>query len=209
MTLFREVDAATVSLHLRPDAVTALETRYRVTMRRPMCRMIIERAAFSPVTGDGASPLAVDHVNAILHLYADGSSTDESPDFFVPSMVERGIFFGIWDSRGLAAVAGTHLVDADVGICAIGNVYTRRDRRGEGLGRRVTSAVVAEAVRRELKTIVLNVRDDNASARQVYKQLGFTDYCTFVEGIATAGSPRTAETSERRRRPRERRRQRR
>jgi hypothetical protein len=48
---------------------------------------------------------------------------------------------------------------------------------------------VAEAVRRDLATIVLNVRDDNASARHVYKQLGFADYCTFVEGLATAEAP--------------------
>ena len=58
----------------------------------------------------------------------------------------------------LVAVAGTHLLAPEEGAAAIGNIYTRRDRRGRGLGRAVTSAVLADLA--GIETVGLNVRAD-------------------------------------------------
>src|SRR4029434_5678092 len=97
-----------------------------------------------------ASPSAVtsrlnaSDVPALLALYADGESSGESPDFFFPSMVADGVFHGIYEGTALVAAAGTHLVAREEGAAAIGNVYTRHDRRGQGLGRLATSAVLGE-----------------------------------------------------------------
>jgi len=82
----------------------------------------------------------------------------------------------------LIAAAGTHLFAPEEGAAAIGNVYTRRDRRGRGLSRIVTSAVLHRL--RHLKTVGLNVRNDNAAAIRVYESLGFVKHCDFFEAIA-------------------------
>jgi len=98
--------------------------------------------------------------------------------------VEQGIFRGVWEGDALVAVAGTHLVAPSLGVCAIGNVYTRHDRRGRGLSARVTSAAVSDAFLRNLPTVVLNVDQRNAAAIRVYERLGFRRYCDFAEGLA-------------------------
>ena len=54
-------------------------------------------------------------------------------------MVTDGVFFGVYEGEALVAAAGTHLVSREEGAAAIGNIYTRRDRRGRGLGRAVTA----------------------------------------------------------------------
>jgi ribosomal protein S18 acetylase RimI-like enzyme len=90
------------------------------------------------------------------------------------------------------AVAGSHVFSPALGVCAIGNVYTRRDRRRRGLGARVTSAVVQHAIDREIPTIVLNVSQENDGARRVYESLGFRCYCEFFEGECRSTSPGVA-----------------
>jgi ribosomal protein S18 acetylase RimI-like enzyme len=131
---------------------------------------------------DGVKRLHEPDVAALKRLYADGESTGESPDFFYDSMVPSGVFFGIYEGADLIAAAGTHLFAPDEHAAAIGNVYTRRDRRGRGLGRAVTSAVLHRL--RHLKTVGLNVREDNAPAIRVYESLGFVKHCDFKEAIA-------------------------
>lgn len=126
--------------------------------------------------------LKPEDVPALQHLYADGEETAESPDFFFPSMVESGVFYGIFEGAELVAAAGTHVHSPEEGAAAIGNVYTRRHRRAQGLGKRVTCAVLRELA--PLRTVALNVRTDNVSALRVYEQLGFQKYCEFVEAIA-------------------------
>jgi ribosomal protein S18 acetylase RimI-like enzyme len=121
-------------------------------------------------------------VPALLALYADGESSGESPDFFFPSMVADGVFHGIYEGTALVAAAGTHLLAREESAAAIGNVYTRHDRRARGLGRWVTSAVLAELA--GVETIGLNVRADNDTALRLYESLGFTRHCQFYEALA-------------------------
>ncbi len=73
-----------------------------------------------------------------------------------------------------------------LGVAAVGNVYTRRDRRGRGLAARVTSAVTAHLLRHDppLSTVALNVNQHNAAALRVYAGLGYERYCGFHEGLA-------------------------
>jgi ribosomal protein S18 acetylase RimI-like enzyme len=121
-------------------------------------------------------------VEALQLLYADGASAGESPDFFYPAMVSRGVFFGIYEERQLVAAAGTHLVSRDEGAAAMGNIYTRRDRRGRGLGRAVTMAVMRQLA--DIGTVGLNVRADNGAALSLYESLGFERHCPFYEAVA-------------------------
>jgi predicted GNAT family acetyltransferase len=68
-------------------------------------------------------------------------------------------------------------------LAAIGNVFTRPDRRGRGLAKRTTGAVASELLRRGTKTIVLNVAMDNDPAVRAYRALGFMPFCGYYEGV--------------------------
>lgn len=182
--LVAEIEPPVVSLQVRAGALAAVQTRYRRVEACPMWRMVVDARSFRPVASGPTSPLRADDVGAITSLYADGDERSEGPDFFDPSMVEQGIFRGVWEGEELVSVAGTHLVVPSEGVCAVGNVYTRHDRRGRGFGVRVTSAVVSTALARGIPTVVLNVDQRNASAIRVYERLGFRLHCDFVEGPA-------------------------
>ena len=66
------------------------------------------------------------------------------------------------------------------GVAMLGNVATRPDRRGEGLGRIATAALLVELSRR-VTLIGLNVHADNAPARRLYLGLGFREEFLYEE----------------------------
>jgi ribosomal protein S18 acetylase RimI-like enzyme len=171
----------TVHLQVRADALDEIARVASVTAERLMWRMAWNHGSL-PAIELQVTRLVAGDVPALERLYADGESSGESPDFFYPSMVSDGIFFGVYEDEALAAVAGTHLVAPEEGAVAIGNVYTRRDRRGRGLGRAVTAAVLREL--NGIETVGLNVRADNDAAIRIYESLGFVRHCPFFEAVA-------------------------
>lgn len=179
-------DEREMYLSIRPEVLLLVKARYEVRHETPMWRMVLDAASFCPAPQQDAVRLGLADLPALQQLYDDGKPTGEVPDFFAPSMIEQGVFFGIWEGEVLAAAAGTHLVAPSEGVGAVGNVYTRRDWRGRGLARRVTSAVAAELLRMGLRTVALNVNQRNAAAIRVYEHLGFRRYCAFYEGVAAS-----------------------
>jgi ribosomal protein S18 acetylase RimI-like enzyme len=194
--LFAELDAPELSLHVRSNALAAMQPAYRPVRTHAMWRMAVEPAAFRPVPATHVEPLNESDIDAVAALYEDGHRHGEGPTFFHPSMLSQGTFRAMREGSALVAVAGTHLCSPELGVCAVGNVYTRRDRRRRGLAARVTSAVVCDALAQGITTIVLNVSQDNAGARRVYEQLGFICHCAFLEGEAVASLPRLLLQSE-------------
>ena len=182
--LFRELDAPTISLHVQPHALDALTISFAPTFTRQMVRMRLLPPAFRPAEHDDVRPIADGDLAALTALYDDGHARGEGPAFFTPAMVAQGTFQGVWEGDALVAVAGTHLYSPTLGVCTIGNVYTRSDRRGRGLAARVTTAVVARALADRIPTVVLNVGRANTAAQRVYERLGFDVYCEFLEGEA-------------------------
>jgi GNAT superfamily N-acetyltransferase len=170
-----------VHLQVQSDALEEVARFASVTQVKRMHRLVWERRTEIAVD-EGVRRLGADDVDALNRLYADGESSGESPDFFYPSMVTDGVFFGVYEGRLLVAAAGTHLVSPSEGAAAIGNVYTRRDCRGRGLGRSVTAAVMGGLA--GIETVGLNVRADNDAAIRVYESLGFERHCEFIEGLA-------------------------
>lgn len=168
-----------VHLQVQPAALAEVARYATVTNVKQMIRMAWTGG--STGTSDRVTRLDATDVAPLERLYADGEPTGESPDFFYGSMVTDGVFFGVYEGDDLLAAAGTHLVSRDEGAAAIGNVYVRRDRRGRGLGRAVTAAVLHELA--GIATIGLNVRADNAAAIRVYESLGFARHCDFREAL--------------------------
>ncbi|HEY6506572.1 MAG TPA: GNAT family N-acetyltransferase [Vicinamibacterales bacterium] len=177
-----ECVAGPVHLQVKRDALDEVARRAVVSSKRLMWRMTWAGDR-PPSPGVGTTRLGASDVPALQALYADGYSSGESPDFFFPSMVADGVFYGIYEGTALVAAAGTHLLAREEGAAAIGNVYTRHDRRGRGLGRFATSAVLAELS--GIETIGLNVRVDNDAALHLYESLGFARRCEFYEALAT------------------------
>ena len=173
------VDGA-VHLQVQRDALDEVARYAAVSSPSLMWRMTWTGDRLTS-TGGVTTRLGPSDVPALLALYADGESTGESPDFFFPTMVADGVFHGVYEGPELVAAAGTHLLAREEGAAAIGNVYTRRDRRGRGLGRLTTSAVLGELA--GIETIGLNVRADNDAALHLYQSLGFTRHCWFYEAV--------------------------
>ena len=115
---------------------------------RPMWRMTLTPDHFRPV-----DPVDVDAARrrrfgrggqSLRRWRGDG----ETPHFFFPVDADAGDLSRHLGRVELVAAAGTHMVVPMCGVCAVGNVYVRRDRRRRGLAARVTSAVVAAALAR-------------------------------------------------------------
>lgn len=172
-----------VRLQVQEDAFAELGRHTTITTTRRMWRMGWN-GTMPRARSQSATRLGPHDVPALQRLYADGDALGESPDFFFPSMVTDGVFFGIYEGPQLIAAAGTHLFSREEQVAAVGNIYTRRDRRGRGLGRDVTIAVV-DALN-GIGTIALSVRADNAAALGLYESLGFIRHCRFYEAIAHA-----------------------
>jgi GNAT superfamily N-acetyltransferase len=160
----------------KPDLAPALAELYRLEAPASMVRMSVDRATFRPVIGDAVRLDAGDtrHLN---RLYELGLTS-----WLPPESVSGGVYYGVRRGTRLIAAAGTHVVSERYGLAAVGNVYTQRDYRGQGLAKVVTSAVTAELLR-SVEEVVLNVRADNPPALAAYRALGFREHTRFEERL--------------------------
>jgi ribosomal protein S18 acetylase RimI-like enzyme len=165
---------------VKPEVMPLLIKHYGVIEERKMQRMILDPERYHPMSTDGIVQLGIPDQEELQRLYADGAA-GEAPDWFLPQMLQQETYYGIRERNELIAVAGTHVTALSEGVSGLGNIYTRRDRRGRGLSTRVTAAVVEKLLSINLKTIVLNVRESNAAAIRVYKRIGFRNYCEYIE----------------------------
>ena len=126
--------------------------------------------------------LDLDDKERMFRLYAHGGPY--APDAFDAYQVADGTFFGVTNTEGeLLASGGTHVVNWNAGVAAIGNMYTHPDYRSLGLGQAVLRAISSSLIDRGVSSVVLNVDDRNSAARRLYERNGFEVYCPYVEGI--------------------------
>jgi GNAT superfamily N-acetyltransferase len=177
-------DVAAFFLSVRQEFVDLLRANgYEIRDEKKMWRMVMDPARFDPPPHT-AVRLGLEDYEGLTDLYRDGDTAGESPPFFDTGMLRHGVYYGIREGGAIVAAAGTHVLAERESVAAIGNVFTRRDRRGRGLGAQVSRAVTAELLRLRVQTVILNVVEPNAAARRVYERLGFTPYCEYREGIA-------------------------
>jgi ribosomal protein S18 acetylase RimI-like enzyme len=178
-------DEPRMYLSIRPEILPLIKERYAVRDETAMWRMVLDRSKFRPEPMGACARLGPMAVQELGQLYTDGRATGEAPTFFVPRMLEEGVYFGVREGGDLVSAAGTHLLAPEEGVAAMGNVYTRRDRRGRGWGGAVTRAVAGELLRMRIDAVALNVAQSNASAIRMYERVGFARYCAFYEGVAS------------------------
>lgn len=139
----------------------------------PHWRMILEA---TPSSDPEVMPLSNRHLDALSDLY----ESDPGAAFFLPEMLERGRFFGIWQGDELVAAAGTHVVSSLYAVTAVGAVLTRPSHRGRGLAGRVTGALTADLAAR-YETVGLNVETSNHAAIKVYERIGYRRLFEYEE----------------------------
>ena len=84
---------------------------------------------------------------------------------------ELGVFFGIFETGRLLAMAGQRI--RLPGFIEVSAVCTHPDARGRGYARAVMAQVLTDILRRG-ETPMLHVFAHNVSAIRVYQGLGFT-----------------------------------
>lgn len=174
-----------VYFSIREEHEAVLAHHYDVSAdRHPMYRMVLQRRDVLALPE--LAPLVrllPDDAPRLGTLYAQGG--DFAPDAFDPWQITNGVFYGVKGKNGdLIAAGGTHIVDWDAGIAAIGNFYTLPAARRHGHASALLNAIVRDLRAGAVDLIVLNVDQRNANAQQLYERNGFAIYCPFVEGEA-------------------------
>lgn len=161
---------------------------YETPDARLMWRMVFDPEIVFPERRERALPIRGDEGVALLaHLFA--GMREEEGHHFSPSQVADGAFFGIFEGEDLVSVAGTHLISDTESVAAVGNVYTRPDFRRQGYASLCTAATTHALRQRGIKTIVLNVAQDNHAAVHIYEKLGYSRHLPFWEGMGYLRSP--------------------
>jgi RimJ/RimL family protein N-acetyltransferase len=163
-------------LAAKSELVPAVEVHYRVDAAAGMVRMHVDRETFRPGLGDAVRLDAGDtrHLTRLYELGLAGSLPSEA--------VAGGVYYGVRRGTRLIAAAGTHVISPMFGVAAVGNVFTHREYRNQGLAKVVTSAVTAELLR-SVDDVVLNVRADNPPALAAYRALGYREHTHFEERL--------------------------
>lgn len=171
---------------LPPALEPVLSARYALHNPHREWRMALDPARFPGGSVDGAVRLGSEDAGALADLYRHATEPGEAIVAFSPWQIVHGVFYGVWEGSALIAAAGTHVWSQAERVAAIGNVFTRPDRRGRGLAARCTAAIVRDALAAGLDPVVLNVRIGNDPAIHIYEKLGFDRVCPLIEGPALA-----------------------
>jgi predicted GNAT family acetyltransferase len=167
---------------LKSDHKDLLSTRLQVESEEIMHRMILRPDTYSGIpVGDAAALTSADQ-SAIEALFADHP---DRPDAYHPRQLHDRPFWGVWLEDELVSVAGIHIISEWAGVAAVGNIFTRPDRRGQGLGTTATGALVRDLLESGFETIVLNVSIENHAAIRCYQKVGFAPHCQYHEGIGS------------------------
>lgn len=167
-----------VYANTRSEHLSALRAFYHLGQPECAVRMALDVNAFRPAQGK-ALRLSPAYARQLERLYSMGQG-----NAFSPYQVAQGTFYGVSDKDRLVSTAGTHIVSETYGIAAVGNVFTHPDYRRRGLGTLCTSAVIQELLGRGIQTIVLNVYENNETARRIYQRMGFREHCRYIEVLA-------------------------
>lgn len=121
-------------------------------------------------------PIASEHVHQLSALY----ERHHNEAFFLPSMLENGLWCCVVEGGRIIAAGGTHVLSESSSVVALGGILTDSAARGRGLGSQITSWLSRSLLSRGL-TVGLNVQADNYSARSIYRRLGFIQGLEYEE----------------------------
>jgi len=155
--------------HLSPGLDAALAKTHALTSHGAHYKMALAgKKRVLDADTSGTMPLSRRDLPALLEFYG----RSYPGNWFEPRMLETGMYYGLKEGGGLAAVAGVHVYSEKYKAAALGNITTRPGLRGRGLGKKVTARVCKELLKRA-RLVGLNVKADNSAAIACYRGLGF------------------------------------
>jgi ribosomal protein S18 acetylase RimI-like enzyme len=111
-------------------------------------------------------------VRSFLNEYAASLQLDLSFQDFESELADP---LGFYELVLLAEDGCVALHRLDESTCEMKRLYVRPTARGEGLGRRLAEAVIAEARRRGYMRMLLDTLPTMTSAQALYRSLGFRE----------------------------------
>lgn len=163
--------------HLSGDLADIFAADYRMESHGEHDKMaLIDRSPLAAVDTAEVIALATADLSALEELY----QASYPGNWFDSRMLETGHYYGVRNGAELVSVAGVHVYSQRYGVAALGNITTRPQCRGAGLGAKVT-AQLCKALLRTVEHVGLNVKADNHSAIACYKKLGFERIGSYQE----------------------------
>jgi RimJ/RimL family protein N-acetyltransferase len=164
--------------HLTEGVADVLADDYRIQPHGTHQKMgLTDRSRLAGYAADEAVALSAEDTDDLLALY----EASYPGNWFVPRMLQTGFYFGIRRGPGLVSVAGVHVYSQPYKVAALGNIATRPEVRGQGLGTAVTARLCQELLRAGIECVGLNVNADNRGALAVYEKLGFARVADYGE----------------------------
>jgi ribosomal protein S18 acetylase RimI-like enzyme len=164
--------------HLDEGVTDSLAGDYHVQPHGAYLKMALtDRSGLDRVDTSEVSALSDSDADDLEELYR----ASYPGHWFVPRMLETGFYFGVRRGPALVSVAGVHVCSQRYRVAALGNITTRPDFRGRGLGTAVTARVCRELTAAGVEHVGLNVKADNRDAIACYEKLGFTRVATYGE----------------------------
>ena len=116
--------------------------------------------------------MTISDVAAVHRLEEAIFSMPWSEKDFVYEMTENKVarYLVIEEAGEIIAFAGAHII---LDQAHVTNIAVRQDCRGRGLGRMITRALMQYASNLGAEYLTLEVRQNNATAQNLYKSLGF------------------------------------
>jgi ribosomal protein S18 acetylase RimI-like enzyme len=148
---------------------------WSIHVEKVMFRMVWDEAMSEVDAFPDATRLGPQHAAAAFEL---AQLTNPGP--FGPRTIELGEYFGWFEDGRLAAMAGERMHAGT--LREVSGICTHPDFRGRGLARRLSLKLIHRVIKRG-ETPFLHVMGDNPSARQLYRKMGFRDYCETTARI--------------------------
>jgi RimJ/RimL family protein N-acetyltransferase len=177
--LFDQVPSGNYQYTLKEPLRMMLNQGLEPAHEERMWRMNLDLNKFPSVSTVGVERIGLEDLSSIKHLYRN---YPDQPDAFHERQLAMGPFYGIRENGEIISIAGVHIISPWASVAAIGNVFTRPDRRGQGFATKTSAAVIQAVLEQGIDTIVLNVAMDNEPALRCYEKLGFTPHCSYYEG---------------------------
>src|SRR5215208_6722295 len=123
-----------------------------------------------------AQPRDAETVRGLLREYAAALDVDLSFQDFATELADPLAFYDVVLLADGGCVALRRL---DPESCEMKRLYVRPGARGDGLGRRLAEAVVAEARARGYRRLLLDTLPTMEAARRLYASLGFRETAAY------------------------------
>jgi ribosomal protein S18 acetylase RimI-like enzyme len=164
--------------HLNADLTDVLADDYVIRAHGAHQKMaLLDRSRLTGFEASEAVRLSPADADDLHELYR----ASYPGNWFVPRMLETGMYFGVRRGPALVCVAGVHVYSQRYRVAALGNITTRPDVRGQGLATIATARLCQELLRAGIEHVGLNVKADNGGAIACYEKLGFERIADYGE----------------------------